>query len=146
VNHLKVFFLFVFSLLDFFLLQFDHFILNWFKSGLCYLFMLACYSFLMVSKNKSHAPLMLNLTNSNSNLLFFFIESFQVIFLGHLIFFKFYQYQINLGSSLMIYFGWLGDSRGVRKQIKHSIDALRESNLVLLILFPIKSFYGQVNE
>jgi len=46
----------------------------------------------------------------------------------------------------MIYFGWLGDSRGVRKQIKHSIDALRESNLVLLILFPIKSFYGQFNK
>jgi len=146
VNHLKVFFLFVFSLLDFFLLQFDHFILNWFKSGLGYLFVLACYSFLMVSKNKSHAPLMLNLTNSNSNLLFFFIESFQVIFLGHLIFFSI----LSISNWFRVKFNdlfWLTwDSHGVRKQIKHSIDALRESNLVLLILFLIKSFYGQFNE
>jgi hypothetical protein len=142
VNHVKVFIYLFFHHLTFFLLQFDYFILGWFKSGLGYLFMLACYSFLMVSNPMLHWCL----ANSNSNLLFFFIESFKVIFLSHLIFLKFYQYQINLGSSLMIYFGWLGDSRGVRKQIKHSIDALRESNLVLLILFPIKSFYGQVNE
>lgn len=144
MNHLKVFIYLFFHHLTFFLLQFDYFILGWFKSGLGYLFMLACYSFLMVSNPMLHWCLIWQIQIQICY--FFSLNPFKLFFLVTWFFFKFYQYQINLGSSLMIYFGWLGDSRGVRKQIKHSIDALRESNLVLLILFPIKSFYGQVNE